>query len=77
MSAAINFRLKKPELEKKIKALEQSLDRDRTWIMNEAVEAYLETHDWQIERIQNGISQADSKKLVSKSKVDELLGKKK
>ncbi len=77
MSSAINFRLKKPELEKKIKALEQSLDRDRTWIMNEAVEAYLETHDWQIERIQNGIAQADSKKFVSKSKVDELLGKKK
>jgi predicted transcriptional regulator len=77
MSAAINFRLKKPELEKKIKALEQSLDRDRTWIMNEAVEAYLETHEWQIERIQAGISQADSKKFVSKSKVDQLLGKKK
>ncbi len=77
MSAAINFRLKKPELDKKIKALEVSLDRDRSWIMNEAVEAYLETHEWQIQRIQNGLAQADAKKFIAKSKVDDLLGKKK
>ena len=77
MSAAINFRLKKPELDKKIKALEESLDRDRSWVMNEAVEAYVETHDWQIQRIQTGLAQADAKKFVSKSKVDTLLGKKK
>jgi RHH-type transcriptional regulator, rel operon repressor / antitoxin RelB len=77
MAAAINFRLKKPGLDKKIKSLETTLDRDRSWIMNDAIETYVECHEWQIKRIKIGIAQADAKKFVTKSKISQLLAKKK
>ena len=34
--------------------------RDRTFLLNEAVDAYLEMQRWQIAHIEEGIRQADS-----------------
>jgi len=38
----------------------EAQDRDRTYLLNEAVEAYLEVQRWQIEHIKEGIRQANS-----------------
>jgi predicted transcriptional regulator len=36
-----------------------ALDRDRSYVINEAVDAYLELHRWQIEQIKKALAEAD------------------
>ena len=40
--------------------LAAALDRDRSAIINDAIEAYLELHHWQVEHIKRGLAEADS-----------------
>lgn len=40
--------------------LASALDRDRSYLINEAVEAYLALHAWQIAHIEEGLRQADA-----------------
>jgi len=42
-----------------IDAIAASLDRDRSYIINEAVDAYLEVHQWQAEQIRKALAEAD------------------
>ena len=55
----ISFRLK-PEKVAALDNLARAQTRDRTFLLNEAVEAYLEVQRWQIEHIQEGVRQADA-----------------
>lgn len=43
-----------------IDALAEALDRDRSAVINEAIEAYLELHQWQIEHIKRGLAEAEN-----------------
>lgn len=36
------------------------LDRDRSAVINEAIDAYLDLHQWQVERIQRALAEAES-----------------
>ncbi|MHC5824683.1 MAG: CopG family ribbon-helix-helix protein [Nostoc sp.] len=45
------------------------MKRDRSYVLNEAVAAYLEMYQWQIEEIQKGISEADSEDFASDEEV--------
>jgi predicted transcriptional regulator len=45
------------------------MDRDRTYLLCEAVRAYLETQQWQLQQIEAGIADADAGKVVSHDKV--------
>ncbi|MDH3594846.1 MAG: hypothetical protein OEM93_08365 [Rhodospirillales bacterium] len=36
------------------------LDRDRSYVLNQAIDAYIETHRWQFEHIREGVRQADA-----------------
>ena len=48
---------------KKKKALDTiatEIDRDRSYVLNEAIDNYLEAHAWQLEHIYKGVRQADS-----------------
>lgn len=40
-------------------AMAKMLDRDRTYLLNKAVEAYLDFQQWQLEHIKASIKQAD------------------
>ena len=64
----ISFRL---ETHKKdaLDAIATALDRDRSYVLNEAIDAYLEVHQWQIQHIRKGIRQADAGKFASKAEV--------
>ena len=64
----ISFRL---ETEKKdaIDAIAAALDRDRSYVLKEAIDAYLDVHRWQIEHIRKGIRQANAGKFASKAEV--------
>jgi len=74
----LTFRID-PETKAALDALAGALDRDRSYIINEAVDAYLETQRWQIAHIKQGLKQADEGKFVSqrdmKKRIDRLLHK--
>jgi RHH-type rel operon transcriptional repressor/antitoxin RelB len=64
----ISFRLETDKKEK-LDTIAASLDRDRSYLLNEAIDAYLEVHQWQIQHIREGIRQADAGKFASKAEV--------
>lgn len=49
--------------------------RDRTFIINEAIEAYLDVNNWQLEHIEESIAQADRGEFASDNEVDKVLKK--
>ena len=46
-----------------------SLDRSRNYLVNQAIQEYLENHSWQIEKITQGIEAADRGELVDHDQV--------
>jgi predicted transcriptional regulator len=50
-------------------ALADSLDRDRTYLLGEAVQAYLDTQQWHLEQIRAGIADADAGRVIDHRKV--------
>jgi RHH-type rel operon transcriptional repressor/antitoxin RelB len=64
----ISFRLdsrKKDALD----AIARAHDRDRTYVLNEAIDAYLDVQKWQIEHIKEGIRQADAGEFATDAEV--------
>jgi len=55
--------------------LAEALDRDRSHLLNEAVDSYLEAQRWQVEQIEKSLRQADEGKLVSHAKVKQMARK--
>jgi predicted transcriptional regulator len=52
-----------------IDALAKGINRDRSYILNEAVNSYLEMYQWQIEEIQKSIAEADAGDFASDEEV--------
>ena len=57
-------------------AIATALDRDRNYVVNEALATYIETHQWQIEHIRRGLREAEAGKFVpgaqTKKTIDRL-----
>ena len=64
----ISFRLESEKVSA-LDALADSLDRDRTYLLAEAVQAYLDTQQWQLEQIRAGIAEADARNVMDHRKV--------
>lgn len=58
-----------------IDLLAESTQRDRTFLITEAIDNYLEIQKWQIDHIKAAIKQADAKKFVSEADVARTLKK--
>jgi predicted transcriptional regulator len=58
-----------------IDALAQGINRNRSYILNEAVNAYLEMYQWQIEEIQKGIAEADAGDFASDEEIKETFAR--
>jgi predicted transcriptional regulator len=54
-------------------ALAKALDRDRTYLLNEAVGAYIDFQQWQLEHIKASIKQADEGLLIDHRDVKKLI----
>jgi predicted transcriptional regulator len=54
--------------------LAEAFDRDRTYLLNEAVAAYLEVQRWQIEQIRKSLKQAEAGDLVAHRRVKKMAG---
>jgi predicted transcriptional regulator len=64
----VSFRLESDKVAK-LDALADSLDRDRTYLLSEAVQAYLDLQNWQLDEIRAGIADADAGRVVDHSKI--------
>lgn len=62
----------------KIEELDQiakAAKRDRTFVINEAIESYLEVNKWQIGHIKASLEQADSEVFSTDTDVEKVLKK--
>ena len=50
-------------------AIATALDRDRSYVVNEALASYIETHQWQVEHIRRGLREAQAGKFVPGAQV--------
>jgi predicted transcriptional regulator len=70
----LTFRIE-PVTKAALDALASALDRDRSYLINEAVAAYLETQRWQIAHIKQGLKEADEGRFVSGSEMKKLVNR--
>jgi len=50
-------------------AIAEVADRDRSYVLNEAIDAYLDAHQWQIEHIKKGLRQAEAGQFATEKEV--------
>ncbi len=62
-STLISVRVK-PEIAERLKALSQIMHRSSSFLAAEALEEYLEIHEWQIQAIQEGLNAVDREEVV-------------
>ncbi|MGI9284959.1 MAG: CopG family ribbon-helix-helix protein [Pseudomonadales bacterium] len=63
---------------KKVKKLDQlagQQDRSRNYLVNQAIDQYLELLAWQQERVKAGIKAANEGRFASDAKMDEIFNK--
>src|SRR5258708_24827269 len=70
----ISFRLESDKVSA-LDALADSMDRDRSYLLSEAVQAYLQIQQWHLEQIEAGIAEADAGQIVDHSKVKAMASK--
>jgi predicted transcriptional regulator len=70
----ITFRLDSAKVST-LDALAEAMDRDRTYLLNEAVSAYLEVQQWHVKQIKEGLRQANAGELIDHAKVTKKFSK--
>ncbi len=73
-SKSVTFRLD-VEKQKALDAIAAGLDRDRSYVLNEAIDHYLEIHRWQLAHIKEGVRQADAGEFAKDSEVKAALAR--
>jgi len=56
-------------------ALAETMDRDRTYLLNEAVERYLELNEYHIKLIDKGLRAAEAGDFVPDAKMKRLIAR--
>ena len=64
----VSFRLESDKVSA-LDALADSLARDRTYLLGEAVQAYLDKQHWHLEQIRAGIAEANAGQVIEHRKV--------
>jgi predicted transcriptional regulator len=70
----VSFRLDSDKVSA-LDALAKAVDRDRTYLLNEAVAAYLDVQQWQLEHVKAAIRQADAGQFIEHQQVRRMAGK--
>ncbi len=60
---------------KQLDKLAEQQDRSRNYLVNQAIDQFLELHAWQEERIQVGIKAADDGRFVAEVEMKRIFGK--
>jgi predicted transcriptional regulator len=74
MTAAFTIRLD-DEMLAKLDALAADTDRSRNWIAAKAIQDYVELNAWQIQRIKEGIAEADRGEFATDEEVEAVFRK--
>jgi predicted transcriptional regulator len=74
MDRTISFRTNEKKIAT-LDALAASQDRDRSYLLNQAIDYYLELNQYHIELIEKGIRQADAGELVDDSEVEKMVAR--
>ena len=74
MTAAFTIRLD-DEMLAKLDALAADTDRSRNWIAAKAIQDYVELNAWQIQRIKEGIAEADRGEFATEEELDAIEAK--
>lgn len=70
----ISFRMRAKSV-KTLDALADTMDRDRTHLLNEAVERYLELNEYHIKLIEKGVRAADAGDFVPDGEMKKLVAR--
>ncbi len=73
-TASVSARLT-PDTAKKIALLAKALNRSKSFLAAEAIEAYVNDQQWQIEAILGGIKEADEGKFATERQMKKTLAK--
>jgi predicted transcriptional regulator len=62
------------DIQKKLDQIAAGFDRSRNWLINEAIENYLEIYEWQEKRIEDRLKKAEKGgKFLSSDQVDKIV----
>lgn len=63
------------DVQQKLEAIAATEDRSRNWLVNQAINQYLELHEWQKEKVQQRLDKAQSPNAVfhSSESVDSVI----
>ena len=70
----ISFRMRADAVET-LDALAETMDRDRTYLLNEAVEHYLELNEYHIKLIKKGLRAAERGDFVPDAEMKKLIAR--
>lgn len=70
--ANVSFRVEASKI-KDLDAIAEAIDRDRSYVLNEAISAYLEIYRWQIDHIKEGLKQADRGEFATEHEIAKVL----
>lgn len=69
---AVSIRIEEEKVEE-LNELAKVSKRDRSFIINEAIDLYLEMNKWQIERIKAAVKEADQGKFATASELSKAM----
>ncbi len=64
-----------PETKEKLDLLAKSTARSKSFLISEAVRAYVKEQDWQIDAIKEGVEQANAEDFASNDEIKSTFGK--
>jgi predicted transcriptional regulator len=62
------------KIKKKLDRLSKATERSKSWLAADAIRAYLELQEWQIDEIKAGVKEADAGDFASEAEVQAVLG---
>jgi len=58
------------ELQDRLDAIAEAIDRPRSWVVNRALAAFVESETWQIEEIRRGLKEADAGEFATDGEIE-------
>ena len=74
MSTLISVRTEENTVQK-LDQLAESMDRNRNWLINEAIRNFLELHEWRRSQVRQGIADSDAGRSVSTTELRNRIAK--
>ncbi|MCF6187624.1 MAG: ribbon-helix-helix protein, CopG family [Desulfobulbaceae bacterium] len=59
----------------RVDSMAKSVNRSRTWVINQAVERFLSYEEWFVQEVQSGIDEVANGEIASREKVEERFAK--